>query len=501
MKRVFSILLLIASLALSPLVPTGAVFGQSSDYYELVKNLNRAQVYASSAVLPAADGGGQVGISFRIPHALLYFVQSRGQDSGQMYRAEVEVEVGVYQDGRRVAQKIWQKEPIVSSYESAEAQFEDVEGAVWFRLEPGTYEYRVEVIDAVSEQRARTRRQELTVPEPNVPAFMSPVLAENVSVDGERRTVEMYTLSGDVAFGQDAWAVIPLVLPSTVPLDSVRLRTALRRVEADVASRMMKRRRSRIVRPRLDGLRKERPQAGELLRADTLDGHSLVPLAGVRGHGSKPGTFVLEEAEIGQETNRYALILDLNGKELENEHFTFNLSVGTPDEELDRHAVTFASHWRERPFSLYDLDLAIDHLSFMARPEVLDRLDAGTAEEREQKFEEFWKERDPTPRTPFNELMAEYYRRVDHAADEFRTELKPVRAFNQGDGSVPDGLKSDRARVYIVHGAPSTKERQNPRRGLVREKWNYEDGRTFIFEALSKFDPFRLVEKYKYAGR
>ena len=61
--------------------------------------------------------------------------------------------------------------------------------------------------------------------------------------------------------------------------------------------------------------------------------------------------------------------------------------------------------------------------------------------DREQFVERFWARRDPTELTPENEFRDEHYRRLAFANDHF-------------GGKVP-GWKTDRGRVFIMHGAPS----------------------------------------------
>jgi len=63
-----------------------------------------------------------------------------------------------------------------------------------------------------------------------------------------------------------------------------------------------------------------------------------------------------------------------------------------------------------------------------------------TEEEKEQFVEQFWRRRDPDPKAPTNEAKEEHYRRIAYANDHF--------------GSGKPGWRSDRGRVYIIHGEP-----------------------------------------------
>ncbi len=63
-----------------------------------------------------------------------------------------------------------------------------------------------------------------------------------------------------------------------------------------------------------------------------------------------------------------------------------------------------------------------------------------TDEERENFIKFFWKRRDPTPETEFNEFREEHYRRIEYAN----------RNFFEG---MP-GWRTDRGRIYIMFGPP-----------------------------------------------
>lgn len=63
-----------------------------------------------------------------------------------------------------------------------------------------------------------------------------------------------------------------------------------------------------------------------------------------------------------------------------------------------------------------------------------------TNEEREAYIEQFWLRRDPTPDTVENEFKEEHYRRIAYANERFAS-------------GIP-GWKTDRGRIYIIHGPP-----------------------------------------------
>jgi len=80
---------------------------------------------------------------------------------------------------------------------------------------------------------------------------------------------------------------------------------------------------------------------------------------------------------------------------------------------------------------------------------------------------DYWKEQDPTPDTEENELLNEFYIRVEYANIHF--------------GVLSPGWKSDRGIVYIQYGNPESVETTNRDSfGRTYEIWTYS-GKKFIF--------------------
>jgi len=142
---------------------------------------------------------------------------------------------------------------------------------------------------------------------------------------------------------------------------------------------------------------------------------------------------------------------------------------------------TFRSMWIDMPRSLLSLDMAIDMLGYIVDDQTIGRLSEGSNEARERKFRDFWQERDPTPKTEYNELMAEYYRRIDYAYQHYST-------------SNAIGYESDQGRIYIRFGPPDNIERKFPTSGSTVEIWSYPN-REFVFRATSGFGDFRLISE------
>jgi GWxTD domain-containing protein len=100
-----------------------------------------------------------------------------------------------------------------------------------------------------------------------------------------------------------------------------------------------------------------------------------------------------------------------------------------------------------------------------------------TDEEREQFIEQFWRRRDPDPKTPYNEFKEEHYRRIVYANENFTS-------------GIP-GWKTDRGMVYIKFGPPDHIEDYVYGAGYDRPSWEGL-GKTKVFP--TQFWEYRYIE-------
>jgi GWxTD domain-containing protein len=149
----------------------------------------------------------------------------------------------------------------------------------------------------------------------------------------------------------------------------------------------------------------------------------------------------------------------------------FTLDIDYQSGSLKKHQQhQFHVSWPARPFSLLDQDLAIDALRHIAKEPEMDGLLSGGATKRAEAFARFWHERSRDTTTAYNEVMAEYYFRVDDALRRFSTAREN------------DGYKTDRGRIYILYGPPQKSERSLQPNSAPTEIWTYERlHRRFIF--------------------
>lgn len=143
---------------------------------------------------------------------------------------------------------------------------------------------------------------------------------------------------------------------------------------------------------------------------------------------------------------------------------------------------SFIVRWDLLPKTIKDLDLAIEQLVYIAKDRELSYIkEAKTNEEKQKRFLEFWKKKDPNPNTVRNEKMDEYYARVEYANKHFK--------------HYAEGWRTDMGMVYIIFGAPSNVDRHPfDSNAKPYEVWSYYDlNYSFVFVDQTGFGDYRLT--------
>ncbi len=180
--------------------------------------------------------------------------------------------------------------------------------------------------------------------------------------------------------------------------------------------------------------------------------------------------------------------LEASGQPVVLRPHTEELFLG--DYALEIRLVQAKSRWRvERSFEVEasgpprgkEFERMLEVLAYIARPEELDYLRSLPPEQQTRGWGDFWRRRDPTPDTPQNEALVEFFRRVRYADQHF-----------QGLGP---GWRSDMGRIYIKYGAPDQVESRAPSvEAPAMEIWHYYNpSRRFYFADRDGFGRYVLL--------
>ena len=101
-------------------------------------------------------------------------------------------------------------------------------------------------------------------------------------------------------------------------------------------------------------------------------------------------------------------------------------------------------------------------------------------------FLDFWNKRDPTPETNINELMEEYYIRVNYVNEYFNMSWK-------------EGWETDFGMIYILFGPPDEIQRSNATstNTSIYQAWYYNRlNKQFVFRDQNGFGDFKLDKPF-----
>lgn len=370
-----------------------------------------------------------------------FFIFTRNERmNGSAYAAEGELSIEILDSaGNSIARKI--KQIGLTSEDNSTSILRDrfYQDLFSFRLPVGRYSIMLLVTDKGSNRRYTDTKRTFVVKD--MAGYRSELIPVQSSADSG---FALFNLGGDVVFSKD----YGFIFVTTKPYESASF--TLSKLHPDDEEKVSIAERQQVTLDRRSHM---------TVRAELSIGHiamSVVP-----------------------RTGSYVHYVKFEGSQLRQGRYELNIVL--PDSSVI--TTTFSARWLDMPMSLLDLDAATEPIQFIARKDEYSELRKGSRNTRINSFEEFWKKKDPTPQTAYNEVMHEFYRRVDFSITAFRT-LKEM-----------NGAVTDRGKIYILFGKPSSMERLLSPSGSPREIWQYAAlKKTFTFEDPSKQGNYKLTE-------
>jgi len=371
-------------------------------------------------------GMSRLDVYLEVPYEQLHFT-----NVGQAFSSNYEVTMSFYDsDNKLIDEKWWRKTVETRDYNESISTKQSDLAQRSFILPPKEYILAIQITDSDTKKTFRRKRQ-ISVRDfsPGLFATSDVMIVKRLNLDGPSKVVYP-NISGSVGDLQQGFYIFF---------------EAYNRTSADSAT---------ILVSILNGKK-------EVIRRDScrqaLDSLRSACFCNVRTAQMPAGVYLLSVNTIPTSSRPHAYI-----------------------DSASSSIRTFEIHWRGLPTTIGDLDLALDQMQYIMDKDDVERIKLMDAVTKREKFLEFWKKKDPSPNTERNELMEEYFARVDYANKHFTHYY--------------DGWKTDMGMVYIIFGAPSNIER-HPFDTDARpyEIWTYyEKSREFVFVDVSGFGDYKL---------
>lgn len=380
-----------------------------------------------------SKSGQNLYISYKVEYNRLVFV--RDEDKF-ISRFSVSVEAIDSVSGK-IYRETQKKEVFVNNYELTNAPYKYVEGLIKLDLPSGKYRLLPSVYDintGIEHNFPFVKVEPGILPSADL---LEPLVVKDISKDGQM-LFALANYEGNIPFSRDKYN---LIIPVTD--------TSLRSVKVEIWNE--------------DSLIIQKELTRSFISSIylTQDGDNI--LLNDKKGGVQTRNFVIEEAN----------------RNLKEGGVRIKVSYG--DNFGKKHTFIKYSKWYNKPFALFNTEYAVKMLKYIASENDIETVLSHSGQLLPMALFEFWKKYDPTPNTSFNEIMEEYYQRVDYAINNFS--VIPTR----------NGAETDRGKIYIKFGKPKDIERTYADSKDVKEIWHYDTpGRQFVFVDKSGLGNFVL---------
>jgi GWxTD domain-containing protein len=162
-----------------------------------------------------------------------------------------------------------------------------------------------------------------------------------------------------------------------------------------------------------------------------------------------------------------------------NVHYKF----GNTDIEKE---YDFRIFWFNKPNSLITFNYAIKPLEVVLSTDEYQKITSGKQHKRYELFRNYWKSLDKTKNTAYNEVMVEFYNRVDSVDVKY------------GGKNNRYGWRNDPGRIYLLYGKPDeiADESLNPINPHMTWTYNMPESKIiFTFSATNGRKKYRLINQ------
>lgn len=390
------------------------------------------RIYTEIYSFPS-DSGTVIYYSYRIPNNFLIFEKS---DSGFKagYSLGLEVSDSLSKSIKRAYSE---NEVILNDFEKTNSSKDFEEGVIELKIGKGKYNVFPFFTDKSSVKEFKLKPQVVTSVGSKT---LTPIVVDETPVEcNNNRTIEVANYGGDIPFSEAPYSIIIPVKDTTVKELNLRIINGFDTV--------------------FSGKLNESFTAGIKLTQCS----KKIILEFSKNNATK--NFVIKN--LSQKLYEGPLtIMELDSaNKISN---SFSLSVV----------------WANKPFALMNYEFAIKSLRNIEKEELVDSLLSLSPLQYQKALFDYWKKYDKTPATKYNQLMAEFYARVDYSAINFRTI------------SNKSGVETDRGKTFIKFGKPSKTDRSSSDKGKIVETWYYDStGLVFSFVDKNGNGDFTLIKQ------
>lgn len=316
----------------------------------------------------------------------------------------------------------------VNNYEDTRAQNLFYEGMIQFKVPNSSLKINLSFNDLVASKEYLFNDIKLDVKEIKSKKILEPILINNKKTLCNNDSINLLGNYGRfIPFNENSYDLIIPVIDTSIQSINVEVLGTITKNKYEVKDYFTSK-----------------------LKIDTCNGQNYLTF-------SNDNYYITKNFIIKNFTNKYY-----------NE--AIKITVKNPLNEKSEQSFDKIIYWENKPISLFNIEFAIKALASIEKYEIVDSLLMTKMNTSEEKLFNYWKKYDPDTNTIYNELMTEFYKRVDYAVQNFSS-------FGANDGHF-----TDRGKIYVKYGKPSFINRSSNVTGEMTEVWTYNNlNRKFIF--------------------
>ncbi|HEY4611933.1 MAG TPA: GWxTD domain-containing protein [Bacteroidota bacterium] len=392
-----------------------------------------------------------VRLNYRINQRFFVFVRDPGNPNGFIATGELMVELRNKQD-IAVAREIRPIRLLRDEQPLEKEQLTDIQGAFAFQVPEDEYTVIFSLDDKESGRKFLDRDKKVTTlkPEPEKLQLSYPMFAVLEQLGDDESIVQVVAANRgtNISFGPTYGLVYQVYLPENL---AVRVRWKIQRQQGFLS---------------------------DWFRSFTGEQYTLLTGTLLPSNPQSTATYTVRSAN---NPSWKILYVPLPTEKLDPGGYRLEIEITSGDVSSSKQ-YPFQVLWLNRPATLLNSQISIDALRHIVPEEAVDEMLTGSLETNIKRFYEFWKTKDPDTTTAYNEIMVEYYRRVDETNQRFSTL-----------GGM-DGYKTDRGRIFILYGSPTRTEKLIRPGEAPTEIWAYDRlKRRFVFSDKYKNGNFVLI--------
>jgi GWxTD domain-containing protein len=380
-------------------------------------------LYSEINALPDINNNWIYYYTFRIPYNHLVFVKN-----DKVYNASFSLVVEVTDTvGNFIDRQIKDDNIRVNSYEATGSDLLFYQGILTFRLPKKNYNFLPLITDINSRDELKLKKIEILTGTEKYQNLLPPIVVNSIKKNCDNQKMSILTnYNGFIPFNSNSYDII---FPS--------IDTSLHKIKTIIINNE-------------DTLFNNYLSESSLgnINIQTCDSQIVL---GKLGEISPVGYFIIKGlSSMFSEGNLIFLF--------------FNDDSKKPFVTQNRQCV-----WFDKPLSLMNPEFAIKILKYMTSEDSISKMLSVKEKNYTKELFKFWGKFDPTSSTKYNEVMNEYYKRVDFATSTYSSI------------STKKGFDTDRGKVYIQFGIPKKVERSSDSDGKIVETWYYDQKKIFVF--------------------